>query len=260
MCTNSDITKVDIGVIFDGSFEGFLTIIYNHYYENLNPVHIILEDGFQQLLNTFYISIETDNLKSSKVLKALKTKISNVNYYTLTKAFLSFNEYRFTNMYHYILLGFKVGKDISQYLNYDYVLSVQNLSHSVGKEAHAIREFCRFKETKDGIYYSDISPINNVIYLVAKHFEDRFKGHNFIIHDVNRSIAVIYDGKKSTFTEVPKDVNIVISENEELYQKLWVKFFHSIGIEERKNPKIQNTFLPKRYRKHMTEFIRKDEN
>lgn len=256
MCNTSE---VDIGVIFDGSFEGFLTIIYDHYYEKLNPVHIILEDGFQQLINTFYINIITDNTKSNKVLKALKIKISKANYYTLEKAFLSEDESRFINMYNYILLGFKVGEDVSKYLNYDYVLSIEKLSRYVNREAHAIKEFCRFRETKDGIYYSDISPINNVIYLVSKHFEDRFKGHNFIIHDVKRSIAVIYDGKKSTFTQVPKDVNIVLSENEELYQKLWVKFFHTIAIEERKNPKCQNTFLPKRYRKHMTEFIRKDE-
>ena len=45
------------------------------------------------------------------------------------------------------------------------------------------------------------------------------------------------------------------TENEQLYRTLWKQFYNTIAIKERYNPRCQNTFLPKRYRSTMTEFM-----
>lgn len=45
-----------------------------------------------------------------------------------------------------------------------------------------------------------------------------------------------------------------ISEEERKYEFLWKRFFHSISIKERENPKCQQAHLPFRYRGEMTEF------
>ena len=44
------------------------------------------------------------------------------------------------------------------------------------------------------------------------------------------------------------------SGKEEEYPNLWKAFFESIAIEERRNERLQNTLLPKRFRSMMTEF------
>lgn len=36
---------------------------------------------------------------------------------------------------------------------------------------------------------------------------------------------------------------------------LWKRFYETVAIRERENPRCQNTFLPKRYRGTMTEFL-----
>ena len=36
---------------------------------------------------------------------------------------------------------------------------------------------------------------------------------------------------------------------------MWRNYFQTIAIEQRRNPKCQNTHLPKRYRHVMTEFL-----
>ena len=40
------------------------------------------------------------------------------------------------------------------------------------------------------------------------------------------------------------------------YQKLWCKFFDSIAVEARKNLKLQNQNLPKRFQQDIVEFRR----
>lgn len=47
-----------------------------------------------------------------------------------------------------------------------------------------------------------------------------------------------------------------LPEGEELqFRALWKRFYETVAIKERENPRCQNTFLPKRYRGTMTEFL-----
>jgi probable DNA metabolism protein len=89
--------------------------------------------------------------------------------------------------------------------------------------------------------------------LIAEHFSDRYKNDPFIIHDKRRKKAIIASGGKwylSSFLEeqVPK-----LSKNEEEYRALWKKYFETIAIKERTNPRCQKAFMPVRYWKHLIE-------
>ena len=42
---------------------------------------------------------------------------------------------------------------------------------------------------------------------------------------------------------------------EKAFRELWRRYFRTIAIEGRTNPKCQSTHLPKRYRHVMTEFV-----
>ena len=47
---------------------------------------------------------------------------------------------------------------------------------------------------------------------------------------------------------------ILSMNNDEDYETLWKQYFKSTNIEERKNPRLQNRMMPKRYRNNMVEF------
>ena len=47
-------------------------------------------------------------------------------------------------------------------------------------------------------------------------------------------------------------------EEERQWRRLWKKFFQTVSIEGRYNPKCQDTHLPKRYRHVMTEFMEEE--
>ncbi|MDR2407664.1 MAG: DUF4130 domain-containing protein, partial [Bacteroidales bacterium] len=40
---------------------------------------------------------------------------------------------------------------------------------------------------------------------------------------------------------------------ESRYQELWKTFWRAVAIQERKNPKLQRQFMPKRYWKYLIE-------
>jgi probable DNA metabolism protein len=242
-----------LAAVFDGTFDGFLTVIHAHYYDKLNPAYIWDESSCQQTLDTELMYITADADKAERVYKSF-TKISADAPGTIIGAFLSSEPDRFINLYQYILLGYKVGAAVDSYEQLDYVLRVHKLSRYTYKEWHLLRGFCRFAETESGVFYCSITPVNNVLSLLADHFCERFMNQQWVIHDTRRGLAAVYDGNKYEIRTVPKDANFNYTESEEGYQALWKLFHETIGVEARRNYKLQRGMLPLRYRGNMTEF------
>lgn len=244
----------DIAAVFDDSYEGLLSVVYAHYYDKLNPVTVVADKRYQQALDTEYLFIPTEYEKAAKVQNAIRNKISADAEQQLYYTFLADGEERYFDMYRYILLGFKVGADVDRYEQIDYVLRIHKLSKYVGGEAHLLKGFCRFAETEGGVYYAKISPVNNVLPILAEHFIDRLMCQQWLIHDTNRNIAAVYDGHDYLIDDVPTRAYVRLSDDEKDYQGLWSAFFTSIAVTERKNKKLQRNNLPMRFRKNITEF------
>lgn len=243
----------NIAAVFDGSYEGLLTVIHAHYYDKLNPVQLVPEDRYQQTLDTEYLYIATDYAKADQVILGIRKKFAPESEQHLFSAFLS-EEAPYMELYRYALLAFKMGRSVDAYEQLDYVLKVHKLSRYVSHEAHLLTGFCRFVETDTGILYADISPVNHVITLLAEHFKDRLMNQSWLIHDVKRGIAAAYDGRDYAIESVPKNAQVVWGAEEEKFQALWRTFFDTIGVKERHNKKCQQNHLPLRFRSHMTEF------
>ena len=116
-----------------------------------------------------------------------------------------------------------------------------------------LKDYFVFKKFGNNLYYASIHPDNNIIEPLGHHFINRLVSQNFIINDKNRDVCLIYNGKEyqiidSTNLKIPN-----ISANEQKYQELWRLFFKTIAISERKNPKCQMQFMPKKYWKDLIE-------
>ena len=240
--------------VFDGSFDGFLCVVHAHYYDKLDPIYISERSGFQRTIGADYKFIETDYEKAERVFNSMREKISEDAAGAIYKAFLSSGPERFMNVYRYALLGFKKGAEVDSYMKLDYVLYTQKAAKYVGSETHLLTGFCRFTETKSGVLYAEIGPVNNVLPLLANHFSDRLMNEQWIILDTKRNTAAVYDGKEFVISEVPETLKTESAAGEEKYRDLWRMFYETIAVETRENPKLQRTHLPLRYRKYMTEF------
>ena len=88
--------------------------------------------------------------------------------------------------------------------------------------------------------------------LIAEHFKERLSDQPWIIHDAKRNVFALYDTNQVIFTK--EDISVYTDNGaDETFEELWKSYFKAIAIENRKNPKLQKQFLPRRYWKNLTE-------
>ena len=240
-------------LLYDSTFEGFLSLIYEVYYKKLKPTNI-----YKSLPNEIIFdkikTIETNEENYKKVLEAIKTKFTKNILEKILNIFMCDSKDFEMALLEYIILGFKDARQLNN-INNSCVFYLNSLEKELFKNVHKMYAFIRFEELEDGSLYTKLECKFNVVYFLAKHFLKRFNNQNFIIHDISRKLAFIkiddnYSLQEVAFFEEPNK-----SQNEDKFQKLWKSFFSGVTIKERINPKLQTQLVPLIYRTYMTEFF-----
>ena len=238
--------------IYDGSFPGLLTAIYEAFYSDNFPEGIFREKNFTDNLFSITKKIETNQNKADKVYDAIRNKISNYTLRTIYYCYLSELDEIEIDLVYYLKLGFKEGAKINKYHSNNQVKKIISARKKVSREAHRMKGLLRFQTLKNGVYYGPMEPDYNIIEILARHFAKRLSDQDWIIHDLSRDIAAIYNQQQWALTPL-KETEIEISNTEQEYQDLWKEFFDNIAIENRKNLKLQQQNMPKKYWKHLIE-------
>lgn len=239
--------------LYDGTFDGLLTIVFECYCKKTLPKSIYKASNYEQNFLDNIITIETDYEKSQRVFYGIEKNICKQALYNSYYAFLCEEKDKEINLLKYICTGFDTGPEINNMLTLSYVFKVINMKKRAFGENHRLKGLLRFQEIGENLYYSSIHPDNNILEPLGQHFIRRFPTQNFFIHDKIRNLCFIYNCKEyqiidSTNIKIPN-----ISENEQKYQELWKLFFNTISIKERNNPKCQRQFMPKKYWKDLIE-------
>lgn len=248
--------------LYDESFDGFLTCVFFHYYQE-KADEIASSDQYQQgFLRTTQI-VKTDCEKAERVAAAIASKISEWDLARIYRAFRSCAPGKEMLILQYLRLGFKLGAKIRLHHTHPVVMDIQRAEARLGTEVHRLCGLIRFsamrakKESPSGanteILYAPISPDNDILEFLASHFCDRFKGEPFIIHDRLRGKALAAYGREWSIMDFPQEHLLMPSETEAGFQNLWRLYFDTIAIKERTNPKCQRNLMPVRYWKHLTE-------
>ncbi|MFA7085609.1 MAG: TIGR03915 family putative DNA repair protein [Aliarcobacter sp.] len=239
-------------LVYDGTFEGVLSLVYEVYYKRLNPIKIYKtlpnEILFEEILEIITLK---DN--AIKVLNAIKTKFPKEILEKILNIFMCDSKDFEMALLEYIVIGFKDSKQLYN-INNSCVFYLNNLEKELFRVTHKLTGFIRFEELEDKTLYAKIESKFNIVYFLGKHFLKRFNNQNFIIHDLNRKLAFVkmqndYSIKEVAFFDEPN-----YSKSEEKFQKLWKSFFSKVTIKERINPKLQKQMVPLLYRTYMSEF------
>lgn len=248
--------------IYDNTFEGFLTLVFDCYELKIFPDRILGNKNHQPSIFPESYEVISDETKAKRVWKGLHKKISNASCQLLYHAFLSEIYNVELLILHYIREVFESPINIELNFGNHYVLEMLKMDKKVTREAQRILMFVRFQKTTDEIYYAPFDPKYNVLPLVIKHFENRFADQKWIIYDTRRKYGFYYDLKNTSefrFTESLIDPatgkldKSMMAEDEQLFQELWKSYFKSMCIKERINPKLHMQLLPKRFWKYLTE-------
>jgi probable DNA metabolism protein len=250
-----------VTVVYDGTFEGWLSCVFDIYEYKFSNVNIVGRKQFQpNVFNKHYDSIY-DEQKAARVWKGLSGKISKVALSQLYKAFLSEEKGIENVLLHYLQYVFNSSQSIETDFTNTSVLKVFQIAKKVYREAHRMEAFMRFQLTKDNLYYAVCEPDFNVLPLIEKHFKSRYSDQRWLIYDNKRKFGIYYDLTNIATVEMSfdestnsgKKIDLIYDEKEILYQHLWQQYFKSVNIAARKNMKLHIQHMPKRYWKFLPE-------
>lgn len=248
-------------LLYDGTFDGYLTVIYEVFEQKMNQVQILRPKHYQPDMFSDCYEIITDSKKSKRVWKSLVIKAGKKGAHELHKTFLSEIKGTEALLLRYIVYMYSTESFSPNNFSNNDVLRVSQIAQMVNREKHRMEAFVRFKLTKDGFYFATIEPDFNVLPLIARHFKERYADQRWLIYDFKRNYGIYYDletVERITFTEMSESKNTlydedVFEDNETDYSTLWVDYFESTHIKSRKNMKLHLQHIPKRYWKYLTE-------
>lgn len=245
--------------IYDGSYQGFLSVVYANYYQG-RADQVLSQDQSPGIFLDQSKEIGTDREKAGRVEKALGQKCGKRVMDQVYYAFHAAHDQKDTYLLRFIERAFRLGERIKNALSEPEVMEVYQLAKGVSRERHTFLGFVRFKEVNYGLknyLYAGIEPENNILALMGPHFADRFYRERIVLHDTKRKLALVaYQGQWEIrpFMVWPGEIKDHYSATEEEFQNLWQAYFAYIAIDERKSKNRQAQFVPLKYRPNLTEF------
>ncbi|RZJ30100.1 MAG: DNA metabolism protein [Flavobacterium sp.] len=248
--------------IFDGTFEGLLTSIFEFYERKPGTIELVDAATFQPVILGETLDIISDEAKSKRVWNGLKKKLSSDWQMRFYKSFLAGTPEIYTHLFDFARYVFDNPPGVEANYGHPSVMAIAQMDRSVNRERHRMKAFIRFQETADGIFYAPIEPDYNVLPLIARFFKNRYADQPWIIYDLKRKYGLYYNLEnvsEITFDFVPEVKSAAylpadsLNDKEELYRLLWADYFKSTNIPARKNMKLHIQQVPKRYWKYLTE-------
>ncbi len=242
--------------VYDGSFSGFLTCLYRAFHGDKKPSRIIRKKEYQPSLFAEEIEISSDEEIAERVQQGIREKLPKKCYDEIYHAYLSELKNIELCIYDYLRLGFILEDKIRDNWEDESVKKVKEAAGKVRSEAHRFKGLLRFREIDDNSFYGPFRPDYNITGLIAPHFADRLSTESGIIHDRDRDIAAAFSQGKWELLDsssIPTPDRDDYAAGEENYQQLWRSFFDAIAIEERKNPELQQSLMPKKYWEFLVE-------
>lgn len=236
---------------YDGSFEGFLCCVFDSY-ANREVLTAIFrhEDFVPTLFASRFISTDRDH--AARVYRKV-VKCSPWAAELLRKGFLTCLPDREIHLYRLVQKLLRDGPGFLGNLSDPVLYPVARAVRHLEGEAHLLKGFVRFSDL-GGVLGGEIEPKNRVLPVLRGHFCARYLNEKFFLYDRTHREALFYAAGKAIIRPLADFQMAPPDETEATYRLLWKRFYDTIAIKERYNPKCRMTNMPKRYWNTMTEF------
>ena len=236
---------------YDSSFEGFLCCIFDSY-ANKEVLTAITDDEDSAPILFPVRAIQTDSGHAGRVLRKLH-KLSPYGEELVRRGFLTCMEDREIRLYRLVVKLLREGPGFLRNFSDETLHPVAKAVQHLNSEAHLLKGFVRFSEL-GGVLGGEIAPKNRVLPLLRSHFCARYLNESFFLYDRTHKEALFYAGGRAVIRPLEEFQMAPPDETEAKYRLLWKRFYDTIAIRERENPRCRMSNMPKRYWGTMTEF------
>ena len=235
---------------YDGSFNGLLCCIYESYTQKEYPTGIV--EG-EELLSVFEVrSVVTDPAHAARVYRSLCRIDAGVGPF-LRRAFLTCLPEKELAIYRFVAALYREGAPLLLRLSDPVYHPLLKAVRHLSGEAELLRGFTRFSDF-GGVLGGEIEPKNRILPVLRPHFCERYRNESFFLYDRTHREALLYAGGSSRIVPLDNFEMALPDESEAEYRRLWRRFYDTIAIRERENPRLRMSNMPKRYWSTMTEF------
>ena len=236
---------------YDGSFDGFLCCVYESYVHKEFPIAFCSDEECYSLYDIRVINTQMDHAR--RVYRSIFKRSSSAAQ-IVRRGFLTCLSDKESYLYAFIQKLFTGDTAFFHNLSDPVYYPLHRALRHMSGELEKLRGFIRFSDF-GGVLGAEIEPQNRVLPLLRQHFCNRYANEKFFIYDRTNHDLLMYENGRSKILQVTNFQMADPTEDEQLYRTLWKRFHNTIAIKERYNPRCQNTFMPKRYRSTMTEFL-----
>ena len=245
----------DMIYLYDGSFEGFLCCIFDSYANREVLTAICRDEDFAPTLFATR-TIPTVPEHASRVYRKI-IKLSPYTAELLQKGFLTCLPEKELYLYRLVVKLLREGPGFLRNFSDETLYPVVKAVRHLNGEAHLLKGFVRFSEL-GGVLGGEIEPKNRVLPLLRSHFCARYQNERFFLYDRTHKEALFYAAGKAVIRPLEDLQMAPPDEREANYRILWKRFYDTIAIKERYNPRCRMTNMPKRYWSTRTEFQGED--
>lgn len=189
-------------LIYDGSFAGFLTAVYQVFDQNLKDVCVVKPRHYTPDMFAEGKIVQTSNLKAKKVWHSLQLKISKTAANELYKVFLSEIKGTEDALLRYIVHAYSAETFSHTDHSNIYVLRVHQVSKMVDRELQRIKDTMVLDESKHDIGVGVVHSNFDVLPLLGKYFSRVYKDKKWVVYDKKRNYGLYYNLTKITQIEL----------------------------------------------------------
>lgn len=242
--------RADLIYRYDGSLPGLLCCVFESCRTGRSPLEIWeTEDPCTSLAPE--LTIPADREDAARVWRRLRQLSPDAAHWTEV-GFLSGDADKALALHDFLCEGFRRGRSITGFLGDPVVARAFQLQRQVHNEAHLFLEFLRFEE-HGGVLTAQIEPRAFVLPLMGRHFAARFPGEAFVIHDITHGAALLHQQGRMEIRPLEELLPEAPDPREARYQELWKRYYDTIAIKERLNPRCRMNHCAKRFWNHMLE-------
>jgi len=244
-------------LLYDGSFNGFLTSIFVAFEQKINVVDIQRKSQVQKGLFIETQIILTQVHKAKRVWNGISQRSNNAmkNIYF---AFLSETAGIEQLLYSYIQKIVAKGSPNHVDLSDDMVFRINHMANMVSRKKNQMEAFMKFNVSTDGVHFIIVEPEFDIVPLVSKHFRSNFSDRQWIIYDIKRNYGLYFNLHTIQLMSLEskeimantRHLNNPIQTSAISVIELWNTYFANNSIKSLISNKLHTHQLPKRRRKY----------
>lgn len=195
-------------LIYDGSFNGFLTAVYRAFETRIELTDIRRRADGQKAMFAEMVMVRTETDKARRVWDG----IARNNYQAVRKIYFSFLSEQpgieFL-LYRYIRNLFKPAGITEKEAAIS--LRIDTLAEMVGQEKKRLEAGLKFSEANGSASLAVLSPRYNILPLITRHTRSRFPDRSWILYDNKRNYGLYFNREEMKLQKLnPSETRLLL--------------------------------------------------